>query len=47
MFNRIIKNNPNLKGAIIVVCYYFANSLRVKRKNNFILILCSPVIYFI
>jgi putative colanic acid biosynthesis acetyltransferase WcaB len=44
MFNRIIKNNPNLKGAIIVVCYYFAHSFRVKCKNKFTLILCSPII---
>jgi putative colanic acid biosynthesis acetyltransferase WcaB len=47
MFNNIvksIKNNPNLKGVIIVVCYYFASSLRVKCKNKITLFFCAPII---
>ncbi len=38
------KKNSNLKGLIIVVSFYFANTLRVKCSNKILLIACSPII---
>ena len=46
MFNRMIQSieKNNLKGMIIVVCYYFTNSLRIQCKNKFTVMLCAPII---
>ncbi|MGX9418447.1 serine O-acetyltransferase [Vibrio sp. WJH972] len=47
MFSKIkyaIKKNENLKGLIIVICFYFFNSIRVKCSNKIMLTLCAPLI---
>ncbi|XPF95061.1 serine O-acetyltransferase [Colwellia sp. RE-S-Sl-9] len=47
MFNKIkkaFKSNDNLKGLIIVVCFYFTHALRIKCTNKLMLIVCSPII---
>jgi putative colanic acid biosynthesis acetyltransferase WcaB len=47
LYNKIksdIKNNPNLKGRIIVVSYTITNFFRKRVNNKFKLILCAPII---
>ena len=39
-----IRNNPNFKGRIIVLCFTFVNFFRKKIKNKFALILYAPII---
>lgn len=43
---RDIRNNPNVKGRVIVVSYSVINAVRKKAKNKWILLLCSPLIVF-
>ncbi|MCK7589530.1 hypothetical protein M0G43_02980 [Subsaxibacter sp. CAU 1640] len=47
LFSRIrqdIRNNPNFKGRIIVVCFTTVSYFRKKVKNKFTLVLCAPLI---